>query len=214
MAGGEWLRPSEAAARLHVSYYTLRSYADKGLIGFERTPGGQRVFSVAELDRFMGRESPRVEDKPVSFYVRVSGQNGNLEAQLDRLTRAYGEPAIVYRDRASGLSENRRGLQRLMRDAREGRVGRVCVTARERLTRFGYSYLEAFLEDHGVVVSVLDDERDIDLHEELMRDFMSLIASFSGKYYKLRSLKHERMLLERAGQELETRVGAGHHGKA
>ena len=31
---------------------------------------------------------------------------------------------------------------------------------------------------------------------------MSLVASFSGKFYRLRSLKHEKMLLDLAQEEL------------
>lgn len=38
-----------------------------------------------------------------------------------------------------------------------------------------------------------------------MQDFMSLIASFSGKFYKMRSIEHKKLLLDRAKISLEER---------
>jgi putative resolvase len=56
-----------------------------------------------------------------------------------------------------------------------------------------------------VTITVLDDAEEKTPREELMQDFMSLLASFSGKFYKLRSLKHEKMLLNDASRELADR---------
>jgi excisionase family DNA binding protein len=47
------LTTSEAAAHLGVSLSTIRRWSDAGhLIGY-RTPGGQRRFSVEQLDTFL-----------------------------------------------------------------------------------------------------------------------------------------------------------------
>jgi putative resolvase len=63
--------------------------------------------------------------------------------------------------------------------------------------------LEEFFADHCVNIIVLDDEKqDKNIYDELLQDFMSLVASFSGKFYRLRSLKHEKMLLDLAQEEL------------
>jgi putative resolvase len=56
-----------------------------------------------------------------------------------------------------------------------------------------------------VTITVLDDAAEKTPREELMQDFMSLLASFSGKFYKLRSIKHEKMLLSDASKELSNR---------
>jgi predicted site-specific integrase-resolvase len=39
----------------------------------------------------------------------------------------------------------------------------------------------------GVTVEVLREHGDTSLGEELMDDFMALLASFSGRFYQLRS---------------------------
>ena len=71
-------------------------------------------------------------------------------------------------------------------------ANRVFVTYRDRLTRFGFHYLEAMFKSHGVeIVVVKDQEKEKPVQEELVEDMMSLIASFSGKLYGLRSKKNK-----------------------
>lgn len=197
------LKTGEAAAYLHVNRNTINGYRRAGRITpAARTPGGNNLYDKRDLDAFLGHGDVPANHGGIAFYARVSSSSNDYTSQYDRLTRAYGEPTVSYHDKASGLNENRKGLQSLLRDAELHKYSTLCITARDRLTRFGYSYLERLLGEYGVTITVLDDGVDKTPHEELMQDFMSLLASFSGKFYKLRSIKHERMLLERADSEL------------
>lgn len=199
-----YLRRAEAADRLHLSVSVFKTLVRDGAIPYELTPGGQKVYDPRAIDRYMARRLGKEPPAGVLvFYVRDSeGDTARMRTQEERLTMAYGEPAKVYRDRASGLNERRRGLSRLLDDAEDGRFDRVAVTARDRLSRFGSSYLERHLDHLGVTLVVLDGERDKGMPDELMDDFMSLLASFSGRFYKLRSVGHQRLLLEKAGERL------------
>src|SRR3954466_8353940 len=47
------LSPSEAARHLGVSLSTIRRWSDMGYLRGYRTPGGQRRFSVEQLDDFL-----------------------------------------------------------------------------------------------------------------------------------------------------------------
>jgi excisionase family DNA binding protein len=47
------LTASEAARHLGVSISTVRRWSDAGHLKGYRTPGGQRRFSVAQLDEFL-----------------------------------------------------------------------------------------------------------------------------------------------------------------
>jgi len=47
------LTTSEAARHLGVSLSTIRRWSDAGALRGYRTPGGQRRFSVEQLDDFM-----------------------------------------------------------------------------------------------------------------------------------------------------------------
>ena len=53
------LTTSEAARHLGVSISTVRRWSDAGHLEGYRTPGGQRRFSVAQLDAFLDSLRPR-----------------------------------------------------------------------------------------------------------------------------------------------------------
>ena len=58
-ASGLGLTASEAARHLGVSISTVRRWSDAGHLKGYRTPGGQRRFSVAQLDAFLDSLAPR-----------------------------------------------------------------------------------------------------------------------------------------------------------
>jgi excisionase family DNA binding protein len=53
------LTASEAARHLGVSISTVRRWSDAGHLQGYRTPGGQRRFSVEQLDAFLDSLRPR-----------------------------------------------------------------------------------------------------------------------------------------------------------
>jgi excisionase family DNA binding protein len=58
------LSTSEAARHLGVSLSTVRRWSDSGhLVGY-RTPGGQRRFTIEQLDEFMGSLSRSDQRSP------------------------------------------------------------------------------------------------------------------------------------------------------
>lgn len=210
MRAGDYIRVSEAASLLRVTPQTIRKYAREGrLTDTVRTPGGQVLYNKAEILRVMGaddRTAP-VNQGPLVFYVRASdGDKVKLESQVAQLTGEYGAPVRVYSDKASGLNENRKGLTRLIEDARTGKIGTVAITQKDRLTRFGYSYLEQLLGMSGVRVLVAFDQPEKSLQEELMQDFMSLIASFSGKYYRLRGYEQQTRFMNEAEARFDKKL--------
>ncbi|MDU6623277.1 MAG: IS607 family transposase [Bifidobacterium longum] len=211
----KYLRRAEAAERLHVSVSMFKLLVKQGGIRYEVTPGGQKVYDPHEIDRYMAeRQGKPIPEGKLVFYVRDSeGNIVRMNTQVERLTVAYGEPVRVYRDRASGLSERRRGLNRLLDDAENRLFDRVAVTARDRLSRFGAAYLERYLNYLGVTLVVLYGEREKGMMDELMDDFMSLLASFSGRFYKLRSVEHQRLLLRKAEQRLSGEVTSDGEGQ-
>jgi len=52
-AESKFLNVGRAAAYLGVSAASLRKWSNDGLVPVYRTPGGQRRFSVEDLDEFM-----------------------------------------------------------------------------------------------------------------------------------------------------------------
>ena len=167
---------------------------------------GEKVFYPSELEDFK-REMLGLEPDvgKTFFYVRSSsGDDVLIETQLEKLKTAYGEPDKVFQDKASGLNEKRKGLKALIKAVKseEGKV-RVYVTNKDRLTRFGFTYLEELLTAYGAEVTVLDSLETREPHAVLMEDFMALLASFSGKFYRLRGWEQQRKLIDNVTKKLE-----------
>jgi putative resolvase len=198
----KYFTSSQAAKYLMVSRSSIQKYRESGkLVPIGKTPGGNWRYSKEALDAVLGIRLSATDG--MVFYVRASSSSTPLKPQEDKLREAYGEPVKVYKDHASGLNEKRKGLASLLDGARKHEYKTICITAEDRLTRFGYSYLKQLLDEYGVTIRVLNDKTAKSPHEELMQDFMSLLASFSGKFYKLRSLKHEELLLDEARRRVK-----------
>lgn len=194
------MRVGEVARQLGVSTSAVRNYTNQGLIEHSTNPAGQRTYTQEQVDAFLGKTTTPI----YAYYIRSSSGNKQLlNQQLEELTHAYGEPTKIYRDSASGLNENRPGLQRLLRDAEKGEYNTLCITYPDRLTRFGITYLTKLLAKDGITLQILHENTKYSLEDELMSDFMSLIASFSGKFYRLRSRANQEKLLNRAKEAVE-----------
>ena len=203
------MRSADAARYLQMSKVGVRKASVEGRLPHTVSASGQRIYHRRDLDAYLGRAKPEAQRRPrvEAWYTRVSGTSGqvtSLETQEQELRRtSSGELFRVYRDKASGLNERRAGLPRLLKDASEGRCTVVRVTHKDRLSRFGVLYLEQLLAASEVTLEVVNERSSFSDHEELMQDFMSLLASFSGRFYRLRSREHQQQLLNRAGEQLD-----------
>lgn len=204
------IRIKQAAEILGISTNTLRNWCDQGRIPYEMSVSGQRVFNEQELIDYKNEKlgvSP--PEKKTVFYVRSSSSDDvTMDTQIEKLTQEYGTPHKIYRDKASGLKDNRSGLNSLFSDITSGKhdIGTVAITNKNRLTRFGYRYIERFLEYADVKIVILDSDETKEPYEVLMSDFMSLIASFSGEIYRLRGWEQRKKLLNKAQEEVNKHV--------
>lgn len=97
-------------------------------------------------------------------------------------------------DIGSGLNAGRKRLQQMLKLICEDRVAEVAVTYGDRLTRFGQEYLETLFTSFGVTFTILDPDEEKTPEHELTQDLLSLIASFAGKLYGVRSPKQKALL--------------------
>jgi len=61
---GEYLRPGEAAASLHVSPQTIRRWASQGMLPFALTAGGHRRFPRIEVERLREKLDAEANQAP------------------------------------------------------------------------------------------------------------------------------------------------------
>jgi len=110
----------------------------------------------------------------------------------------------VIQECASEINPDRPGIHRLISAVQKGKVAQIYIAYRDRLTRFGFSFLESWFHEHHVTISELDGHSEEESPEsQLTTDLMALFASFSGKLYKHRALAIRGLGVKKSPQELE-----------
>ncbi|MEM4433809.1 MAG: IS607 family transposase [Thermosphaera sp.] len=193
------LRPREVCEKLGVSYSTLRRWIEAGYVKAVRTVGGKYRVPESEVRRIL--ESRTKEIRAV-VYARVSShdQREDLERQVRYLLEYCASKGYrvveVLTDVASGLKTDRKGLRKLFELVTSKQVEVVVVTYRDRLTRFGFEYLEYFFNQHGARIEVVFGEEPKDAYQELVEDLIEIITSFAGKLYGMRSRRKKKLVEE------------------
>ncbi len=190
------LRVGVAAHELGLHPFTVRRWIKQGKIQAVRV-GLEARIPRSEIERLVGKTDERL----LVLYGRMSraGQRDELETQLARLEQWAKEarpnqPSVVLSDIGSGLSTTRKQLARLLKMVCEDRVGEIAIRYADRLTRFGQDYLDLLFESFGVRLTILEPEEEQPPEQELTQDLLTLIASFSGRLYGMRSHKQKELL--------------------
>jgi predicted site-specific integrase-resolvase len=81
----------------------------------------------------------------------------------------------------------------------DGTVTVVRVTHEDRLARFGVGWLKRLFAVYGVTVEVLHPKK-LGGRDELLEDFVSLVTTFAGRLYGMRSAENCKRLLAESGR--------------
>jgi putative resolvase len=197
---------SEAAAVLGVSITTLRRWEAAGKLVAEHTAGGHRRYDLAKLRPELFRAADQAKRKTIA-YVRVSSpdQKDDLERQqqlLQRYCTRQGWTFDVIADLGSGLNYHKKGLKRLVSEMLDGQVGRLVITHKDRLLRFGAELVFAICEAKNVEVVILNQGEDTAFEEDLTEDMQEILTVFGARLYGSRSRKHQK-LLDRVKQAVD-----------
>ena len=191
-------KPKDVKDLLGVSLGTVQNMTNDGRLEDVRTDTNRRLITRQSLINYLEGIGLLVDDE-VSIdviYARVSTHKQNQRGDLDRQIQKIKDFAITENpksietitDIGSGLNDNRKGLNKLIKWVQEDKVDRIFISYKDRLTRFGFNYLKAICDDHNTQIVVVSSETlDKSTSEELAEDIISIIHSFSGKMYGLRS---------------------------
>lgn len=188
----------EAAEAMGVSITTLRRWESDGKLVAEHTAGGHRRYDLAKLRPEMFRAEDAAHRQTIA-YARVSShdQKDDLERQkqvLELYCARQGWTFEVIADLGSGMNYHKKGLKRLLDDVVEGRIGRLVITHKDRLLRFGAELVFAICEAKGVEVVILNKGEDTTFEEDLAKDVLEIITVFSARLYGSRSRKNQKLL--------------------
>src|SRR5258705_2124305 len=120
----------------------------------------------------------------VAVYARVSSSENQstLDSQAERLVvycaaRGY-QVAKVVKEIGSGVSDARPKLLELLADQS---VGLIVVEHKDRLTRFGFRYLDTLLTTQGRAIEVVNQAENGT--EDLLADLTAIVSSFCARLY-------------------------------
>ena len=184
----------EASKLLGVHIRTIQKWDREGKIRCVRTIGGKRRVPESEIKRILGIH----ERRKIVGYARVSShtQKDDLERQIE-LIKSYARERDweikVLKDIGSGLREDRRNFQKLLKMVMNKEVSKVVVAYPDRLTRFGFRILQEFFRSYGTEIVVVNHEEKSP-QEELVEDLISIISHFAGKLYGMRSHKYKKVV--------------------
>jgi putative resolvase len=187
------MKLSQYAKQQGISYSTALRWWHQGAIRGYQAPSGTIIVDT--------EAKPPAREEKVVIYARVSSaeHKEHLERQVERLAqyctvRGY-QVAQVVQEIASGVNESRPQLLALLKDQQ---ATHIVVEHKDRLTRFGFRYLETLLELQGrtiEVVKVAESDK-----EDLIADLVAIVYSFSARLYGQRRAKRKT---ERIVQELQ-----------
>lgn len=191
---------SKTAEILDVTPKTLRIWDKEGKLKPVLTKGGHRRYKESDINVFIGIDYNDDDECVCATYARVSSQkqknSGDLDRQSQRLSEYCAKHNLyieyIIKDCGSGLNDKRNGFVKLTDLIINGKINKVIIEHRDRLTRFQYYFIEKIYKEFGCEIIAVDDQEDISDTEELTRDLMALLASFSGKYYGKRSLDRRK----------------------
>jgi len=134
------------------------------------------------------------------IYCRVSNHSrkDELEYQVKRCSDFCAARGLVsdktYKEIASGLNDNRREFWKAI----DSKPTTVVVENKDRLTRFGFNYLERLLKERGCEILVIN--RDAEDKADILKDLTSVVYSFCAKLYGMRRAQNKARKAQEAIQ--------------
>lgn len=186
----EFLKISEYAKKMSLHIRTAYRYFHSGKIeGFQ----DQDTKTIFIKNPFADKKKDNFEGERAVLYSRVSSSENkkNLDLQMERL-RSYAvakgyKIKNEIKEIGSGLNDNRKKLTWVLEN--RDKYDFIVIEHKDRLTRFGYNYLELFLNSHGKKIEVINEVYDD--KEDLIQDFVSIIISFCARIYGQRRSRHK-----------------------
>lgn len=174
------MRLSQYAKNMGVTYKTAFRWWKAGKLDAYQVDTG----TVIVRDPAQPQEATQI-----ALYARVSSadQKQDLERQMQRLkdyaaSRGYHVSKQVS-ELASGLNDHRPKLMKLLTDLS---IGVIVIEHRDRLTRFGFNYIDQLLQIQGRKVEVIFPS---DTDNDLVDDFIAVITSMASRMYGRRTSK-------------------------
>ena len=189
------MKLSDWAKKQGITYKTAWNWyrAGKLPVRAEQMPTGTII---------VHEEEPAGE-KAVFIYTRVSSrdQKEDLERQVSRLKDYAAASGLrvkaVVEETGSGLNGHRRKLLKLLGDPV---VGTILVEHKDRLTRFGFEFIETAMMSVGRSIIVADETEET---TDIWADFVDVVTSMCARIYGKRGARNRARKAVEAAKNTE-----------
>ena len=194
------MKAKEVLHVLQISRPTLARYVKDGKLKVTLKGNGQYDYDVDSVYRMLNKDIER----KTYIYARVSTskQKKDLETQVSLLTNFCFQNGYVingiFQDVASGLSfKKREQFIELLDEVLAGKVKRVVITYKDRLSRVGFELFTYLFKKFGCEIIVLSEIGSEKLDsEDIFEEIVSLLHCYSMKPYSSRKVKKIKEILE------------------
>lgn len=177
------MKAKEVLQILKVTRQTLTKYVKDGHVKVTVKGNGQYDYDSDSVYKLLNKDIER----KTYIYARVSTtkQKKDLENQVNLLKTFCFQSGYVlngvYQDIASGISfDKRKEFFDLLDEVLAGKVKRVIITYKDRLSRVGFELFSYLFAKHGCEIVVLSEVGSTELdREEVFDDVVSLLGNYS-----------------------------------
>lgn len=194
------MKSKEVLELLQITRPTLTKYVKEGLIKTTTLPNGRYDYNSESVYKLFNKG---VERKTY-IYARVSTskQKNDLENQINLLkqfcfSNGY-KISKIYSDIASGISfEKRKDFFLMLDDIISGKVERIIITYKDRLSRVGFELFYHLFKKYNCEIVIMSEVGSSKLDsEEIFEEIVSLLHCYSMKMYSKRKGQKIKEVLE------------------
>ena len=194
------MKSSEVLNLLQITRPTLTKYVKTGLIKTVTLPNGRYDYDKDSIYKLFNKGIER----KTYIYARVSTakQKNDLENQIQMLKQFCFSNgwcvSQVFQDVASGISfEKRKNFFRMLDDVLSGKVERVVITYKDRLSRVGFDLFYYLFKKFHVEIVVMSEVGSEKLDsQEIFEEIISLLHCYSMKLYSKRKVQKIKQVLK------------------
>lgn len=191
---------AEVLRILQITRPTLSKYVREGRLKVTVKGNGRYDYDADSVYRMLNKDIER----KTYLYARVSAskQKKDLEKQVQLLKNFCFQNGYVingiYQDISSGISfDKRKQFFDMLDDILAGKVNKVIITYRDRLSRVGFELFSYLFRKYGCEIIVISEVGSEKLDsQEIFEDIISLLHCYSMKPYSSRKAKKIKEVLE------------------
>lgn len=191
---------AEVLRILQITRPTLTKYVKEGKLKVIVKGNGRYDYDADSVYKMLNKDIER----KTYLYARVSTskQKKDLENQVQLLKNFCFQNGYIingiYQDIASGISfDRRKQFFEMLDDILAGKVNKVIITYKDRLSRVGFELFVYLFRKYGCKIIVISEVGSEKLDsQEIFEEIISLLHCYSMKLYSSRKAKKIKEVLE------------------